>query len=86
MGNGRIATITILYIEGIWQIIKDRLPIVKCTGHAVTRPAKFKRGVPSDIWITVTSVSPSLSVDLMSIIRVLFSSISHSQCFPPPVA
>jgi len=52
-----------LYIEGVWQIFDDKLPIVIYTGHSFLSPAKFERCVPSDMKIKGTSVSPTLSVD-----------------------
>jgi len=82
---GRRAIITKVCVEGIWQIFKDRLEIIIYTGHSCLLPAKFERCVPSDINIKGTSVSPSLSVDLTLISRLLSSSISAYLSLPPPV-
>jgi hypothetical protein len=70
--------------EGIWRIFEDRLLIVIYTGHSFLSPAKFERCVLSDMKIKGTSVSPSLSVALISISTLLSSSISAYLCLPPP--
>jgi len=74
-----------LCIEGIRWIFEDRLPIVIYTGHCFLSPAKFKRCVPSDMNIKGTSVSPTLSIDLIFISMRLSWSISPYLCLPPPV-
>ena len=80
----RSATITMLSVEGIWRIINDRVPIVIYTGHSFLSPAKFGRCVPSAMKIKVSSVSPTLSVDSISIRMSLSSSISCYLGLPPP--
>jgi len=56
------ATVVTLCVEGIWQIIDDRLSIAINVGHLVISRAKFERCVPSDMMINTTSISPTLSV------------------------
>ena len=85
MGIGRRATITTLCVVGVGRIFDDRLPIVIYPGHSVMAPAQFERCVPSNMNIEGTSVSPTLSVDYMSISTLLSSSISPYWCLPPPV-
>jgi len=72
-------------VEGIWQSFEDRLPIVIYTGHSVLSPAKFERCVPSDMKIMVTSVSPTLSVELTLVSRSSYTGISPYLCLPSPV-
>ena len=48
-------------------------------------PAKFKRYVPSDMKIKVTSGSPTLSIYKTSISTLLSWSISPYLCLSPPV-
>jgi hypothetical protein len=52
-----------LFVEGVWWIFDDRLPIFIYAGHSFLSPAKFERCIPSDIQIEGTSVSPTLSID-----------------------
>jgi hypothetical protein len=75
----------IVCTEGIWQIFKDRLPIVIYTGHNFLSPAKLERCFPSDMKIKGTSVSPSLSIAPTSMSTLLSSSISAYLCVPPPI-
>jgi hypothetical protein len=85
IGIGRRATITTLCVEGVWRIFKDRLPVVIYTGHYVFPESKFERCVLSDMKIKGTSVSPTLSIDYISISTLLSSDISPYQCLPPSV-
>jgi len=82
---GGRATITMLCVDHIRQIIKDRLPIVIYTGHSFFLPAKFKRCVPLDMTIKGSSVSPTLGVDLTSISTSSSSEISPYLCLPQPL-
>jgi hypothetical protein len=65
-----------LCVEGIWQIIEDRLPIVIYPGQSTLSLAKFKRCVLSHMKIMETSLSPTLTIDKTSISTLLSSSIS----------
>jgi len=67
-----------------WQICEDRLPIVIYTGHTIVLPARFERFVPWDMTIKGTSVSPTLSVDLMLSSTLLSWSISAYLRLTPP--
>jgi len=78
-------TFTTLCVDGIWRIVEDRLPIVIYTGHCDLLPAIFERCVPSDMMITGTSVSPTLSVELTSVGTSSSSGVSPYLCLPTPV-
>jgi len=62
-GIGSRLTVTMLCVQAIWWIFKDRLPIVIYTGHTCLSPTKLERCVPSYMKIKWTSESPTLSVD-----------------------
>jgi len=78
-------TLTTLCVEGICRIFEDRLPIVISSGHSFLSPAKFERCVLLDMMIKGTSVSPTLSVDLMLVSTSSCSGISSYLSLPPPV-
>ena len=85
IGIGRTATITTQCVKGILRILEDRLEIVINSGRSLLSPAKFKRCDPSDMKIKRTSVSPTLSFDLMLCSMLLSLSISPYLCLPPPI-
>jgi len=85
MRIGSRVTNTMLCIEGLWQIFEDILQIIIYTGHCFLSPAKFEGCVPSDMKIKGTSVSPTLSVDLMLVSTSSPSDICPYLCLPPPV-
>ena len=82
---GRRSTITTLCVQAIWRILEDGLPIVIHTGNSLLLPAQFERCVPLDMKIKGTSVSPTLSVDLMSGCTSSPPDIAPYLCLPPPV-
>jgi len=73
---GRRATISTLCVGAIGWSLEYRLPIVIYPGHSFLSPAIFEIYIRSDIMIMRTSVSLPLSVDLMSVIKSLYSAIS----------
>jgi len=85
IGISQRATITTMCSEGIWQIVDDRLPIVKNTGHSFLLPAKFERCILSDMKIKGISVSATVSVDLTLVSTSSSLGISQYLCLPPPV-
>jgi len=74
-----------LWVQGIWRIFEDRLPIFMYTGHSCLSPAKFERCVPSDMKMKGTTVSPTVSIDLTSLSTSSPSDIYPYQCLTPPV-
>jgi hypothetical protein len=85
IGIGRRAHSTTPCIEGIWRSFEDRLPIVIYIGHCVWWPEHFESCIPLDMNIKGTSVSPTLSIDQMSVSTLSCSGISLALCLPPPV-
>jgi hypothetical protein len=57
------AIITMLYVEGIWWICNDRLPIVIYTDHSALMAAKFERCVLLNMKLMGTSVSLTLNIE-----------------------
>jgi hypothetical protein len=51
-----------LYVDGIWRIFDDTVPMVIYTGDSFFLPAKFERCVPLEMKTKGTSVSPTPSV------------------------
>jgi hypothetical protein len=51
-----------LWVEGVWHIFPEGLPIAIYRGHSFLLPAKFEKCVPSDMKIMGTRVSPTLRV------------------------
>jgi len=85
IGTSRRVTIMKLFIQGIWQIFKVWLPNVIYAGYSLLSQPKFRRCILSVMRIKGTSVSPTLSIDLMLIGTLLSTSITAYLCLPPPV-
>ena len=74
-----------LCVEGMGQIFEVRLPIVIYTGHCFLSPAEFEKYVLAVMKIKGTSVSPTPSVDSMSVTTSSYWDISVYLCLPSPV-